>query len=104
MVAYILVEAVIEQPAAFAAYARAVPPLVANFGGEYLVLGGEAESLEGDWGGVRVVLHRWPNQEAARRFWQSPEYQELRRLREGTGTFRVMLLQGLEQEVLETRS
>ncbi len=101
MAAYMVVEAEIEQPQGFAAYARAVPALVAEYGGEYLVLGGEAESLEGDWGGVRLVLHRWPDRDTARRFWHSPEYRELKRLREGTGTFRVMLLEGLEREVLE---
>ena len=37
MSAYIIVEAVITHPDAFAAYAKAVPPVVAQVGGEYKI-------------------------------------------------------------------
>ena len=49
MTAYIIVEAVLHDPEKFGAYAKVVPDIVAEFGGEYLVLGGEQTSLEGDW-------------------------------------------------------
>ena len=49
MTAYIIVEAIVHDPKAFSAYAQKVPVIVAQFGGEYLVLGGPQESLEGDW-------------------------------------------------------
>ncbi len=38
--------------------------------------------------------------DAARRYWLSPEYAALKRLREGTGTFRVILVDGLATETL----
>ena len=101
MSAYIVVEAEIQDWEKFGAYAEAVPPIVARYGGEYLVLGGASEVLEGDWGDIRVVLHRWPDGDSARTFWQSPEYRQAKRLREGTGRFRVMLVVGVgwrEQE------
>ena len=101
MAAYLVVEAVITDREKFVAYTRQVPALVAQFGGEYVVLGGEAEALEGDWGDVRLVVHRWPDMAAARRFWHSPEYKDARKLREGAGEFRVMLLEGRDQEQLE---
>ncbi len=101
MPAYLVVEAVITDPKGFVAYTRAVPPLVARYGGEYLVMGGESEALEGDWGATKIVLHRWPDLQAARRFWHSDEYQAAKRLREGTGEFRVMLVDGLVKEKLE---
>ena len=101
MPAYIVVEAIITRPEDFAAYARAVPPVVASFGGEYLVLGGEQEALEGDWGDARIVIHRWPSREQARAFWHSEEYQAIKPLRAGTGTFRVTLVEGMQQETLE---
>ena len=68
------------------------------------MLGGEHEALEGEWGDTRIVVHRWPNADAARRFWNSEEYAELRKVREGTGDFRIMLLEGLEKEDLEGTS
>ena len=48
MTAYIIVEAEIHDPEKFAAYARVVPDIVAKHGGEYLVLGGQQNALEGD--------------------------------------------------------
>jgi uncharacterized protein (DUF1330 family) len=101
MPAYLVVEASISDREAFAEYARRVPALVAQYGGEYLVMGGEQEGLEGDWDGRRVVLHRWPDMATARAFWHSPEYTEAKALREGTGEFRVILVEGKEETVLE---
>ena len=101
MTAYLVIEAVITDRGKFAAYARRAPELVAHFGGEYLVLGGAHDALEGDWGDARLVVHRWPDMASARRFWDSPEYAEARKLREGTGEFRVMLLEGRHKETLE---
>ena len=46
MSAYIIVEAIINHPEAFTAYAKAVPPVVAQFGGEYKILGGQTAALE----------------------------------------------------------
>lgn len=101
MAAYLVVEAVITDWQKFAAYAKRVPDAVARAGGEYVVLGGEAESLEGDWGEERLVVHRWPDMASARRFWHSDEYREIKRLREGTGRFRVMLVDGCRTEAEE---
>lgn len=101
MPAYLVVEAVITDREKFMAYAQRVPELVARFGGEYIVLGGTQEALEGDWGDVRLVVHRWPDMASARRFWNSPDYAEVRKLREGAGEFRVMLLEGRRKEELE---
>ena len=101
MPAYLIVEAKISDPDAFAEYARRVPALVSAHGGEYIVMGGEQEALEGDWSGMRVVLHRWPDMATARAFWNSPEYQDAKRLREGKGEFRVILVEGRDERVLE---
>lgn len=101
MAAYLVVEAVITDRKKFAAYAQRVPDAVARAGGEYIVLGGEAETLEGDWDEERLVVHRWPDMDAARRFWHSDEYRDIKRLRKGTGRFRVMLVQGCSTGVDE---
>mmetsp|Transcript_32473 Transcript_32473/g.97240 ORF Transcript_32473/g.97240 Transcript_32473/m.97240 type:complete len:143 (-) Transcript_32473:438-866(-) len=100
--AYLVIEARITDPAKFASYARSVPAVVSSFGGEYLVLGGRHEPLEGEWGETRVVLQRWPDGvDSARRFWKSDEYAAVKKLREGTGEFRIVMLEGLEEDVGE---
>ena len=101
MTAYIIVEAIVHDPETFSAYAKKVPAIVAQFGGEYLVLGGPQQSLEGDWSHSRVVMHRWPSAEQAKAFWDSDEYAAAKPLRAGTGEFRVILVEGVQQTVLE---
>jgi uncharacterized protein (DUF1330 family) len=101
MTAYIIVEAIVHDPETFSAYAKKVPAIVAQFGGEYLVLGGPQKSLEGDWSHSRVVMHRWPSAEQAKAFWDSDEYAAAKPLRAGTGEFRVILVEGVQQTVLE---
>jgi uncharacterized protein (DUF1330 family) len=39
-----------------------------------------------------VVIARFPCLEAARQFWYSPEYAEIRKLREGIAEFEVLVL------------
>ena len=101
MTAYIIVEAIVHDPETFSAYAKKVPAIVAQFGGEYLGLGGPQQSLEGNWSHSRVVMHRWPSAEQARAFWESDEYAAAKPLRAGTGEFRVILVEGVQQTVLE---
>lgn len=76
-----------------AGYQVAVAPLVARFGGSYLLIGHALQVLEGEFpeGGGGVVSV-WPDRAAALRFWNSPEYAEVRKLREGTGRFQVVLI------------
>ena len=48
-----------------------------------------------------VVMPRESSLERARAFWYSDDYQSLKPLRAGTGTFRVTLVEGLQKEALE---
>jgi HAE1 family hydrophobic/amphiphilic exporter-1 len=77
----------------FRQYTVAIIPIVQRFGGRYVVMRGAREDLEGDWGATRIVISEWPSMDAARAFWNSPEYRQAVKLREGTGTFRVTLLE-----------
>tara|TARA_B110000503_G_scaffold133455_1_gene210997 strand:+ start:2097 stop:2432 length:336 start_codon:yes stop_codon:yes gene_type:complete len=101
MPAYIVVEAVIRDMKKFVDYAAAVPALVTEMGGKYLVLGGASEQLEGDWGDTRIVIHEWPTLAQAKAFWFSEAYTQLKAHRKGTGEFRVILVDGRSEQVLE---
>lgn len=75
-------------------YASVVPALVERFGGRYIVRGGGGQFLEGGWcDSPSALVSEWPNREAALAFWNSPEYAEAKRLREGTGRFQVLLIE-----------
>ncbi|MEO6926332.1 MAG: DUF1330 domain-containing protein [Rhodanobacter sp.] len=98
MSAFLVVTARISDPLAFRAYAEQAAALVAAFGGRYRVLGSVAEALEGHALQGKVVISEWLSMEAARRFWTSPEYTQVKRLREGTGSFDVMLVNGVPDQ------
>lgn len=98
MPAYIVVEARLSDPKKFLPYTKVVPALVTKYGGEYIAIGGASEVLEGDWGDTKIVLHKWPDMQSARNFWNSDEYSEAKKIRAGTGTFRVMLVDGFTRE------
>ena len=95
--AYLLVQGQVTDREGFKAYNAALPPIYRKYGGEYLALVPAAlvEVAEGPPENRSVVLARFPSREAARAFWDSPEYAEAKKLREGKGTFFVMILDGL---------
>jgi len=96
MSAYMIIRAKLSDPQKFGAYSAAMPAAVSAAGGEYLVLGGGPEWLEGESDGSTVVVSRWPSRETAQQFWHSPEYAEIKPLRAGCGEFEVVLVDGLE--------
>lgn len=74
-------------------YARVVPPLVERFGGRYRLKGAGGEFLENGWcEHPSALISEWPDRESALRFWNSPEYAEAKRLREGIGRFQVLVI------------
>jgi uncharacterized protein (DUF1330 family) len=74
-------------------YQQAVGPLVERFGGRYVLMGAGTQVLEGPWSsGGGAVISEWPDRATALRFWNSPEYAQVKPLRHGTGEFLVVLV------------
>ena len=95
MPAYMIVTATIGDRDRFiSGYGKAAAALVEKSGGRYLLMAGGAELLEGNFGGGgSMVISEWPDKEAARRFWNSPEYAEIKKLREGIADCQVLLIE-----------
>jgi uncharacterized protein (DUF1330 family) len=75
-------------------YGAAAAALVERFGGKYVLRGPGAELLEGAFGdGASMVISEWPDKTAAKAFWNSPEYAEARKLREGIADCQVLLIE-----------
>jgi uncharacterized protein (DUF1330 family) len=96
MPAYVIVETDIHDPEQYERYKAASPGAVAAGGGRFVARGGELAVLEGDWHPSRVVILEFPDLEAAKRWYESPEYVEARRLREGAATLRMVAVQGVD--------
>ena len=94
MAAYFIVNLDIHDAERFEAYRSGVAPLVERFGGRYLVRGGELHPVEGDFGLKRLVVLEFPSMEAARRFYDSPEYAPLLKLRQEAARSDIALVEG----------
>jgi uncharacterized protein (DUF1330 family) len=78
MKAYMLVRAVIHDREKFVnGYGTEAAKLVEKFGDEH----------------NSVVISEWPSKEAAQDFWNSEEYQEAKKLREGIADCYVLLIE-----------
>jgi uncharacterized protein (DUF1330 family) len=95
MPAYIVVETDIHDHEQYNLYKQVAPAAVAAGGGRFIARDGELAVREGDWQPKRLVLLEFPDLEAAKRFYDSPEYTEARRLREGAAGFDMVAVEGL---------
>ena len=95
MAAYIIAHLQITDPEGFERYREAAPPIVARYGGRYLIRGGAAETLEGEWTVPRLVVLEFADRDAAERFYRSPEYQEILPIRLGATAGTAAILDGV---------
>ena len=96
MRAYVLAEIEVTNPDGYKGYASQVVPTIEKYGGRFLVRGGAVHALEGDWPTRRRVIIEFPSVEAARKWWDSPEYQKPKALRRANSQGRLLLLEGFE--------
>ena len=95
MSAYLIAHLTVANPDAFEAYRAAVPEVIARFGGRYLVRGGAVETLEGEWRVPRLVVIAFDSMAQAKRFYDSPDYQEILPLRLTAADGDVVLVEGV---------
>ncbi len=78
MAAYFIID--MQDAARFETYQQLVPASVAQYGGRYLVRGGQHEVLEGNWHPTRLVVLKFPSVRAAKRWYESEEYRKIKPL------------------------
>jgi uncharacterized protein (DUF1330 family) len=95
MTAYVIVDIEVIEPIEYEVYKQLAAPTVAAYGGRYVVRGGAAETLEGDWIPHRLVVLEFESAEQARRWWDSPEYSAARAIRQRTARTNMVVVTGL---------
>ena len=95
MPAYVIIETDIHDPEQYERYKAASPAAVAGGGGRFLARGGELAVLEGDWDPARIVVLEFPDLETAKRWYESPGYQEAKQLRDGAANLRMVAVEGV---------
>jgi uncharacterized protein (DUF1330 family) len=95
MAAYIIAQLEVTDPATFAQYREQVPAVIAQYGGRYLVRGGQTATLEGEWHVPRLVVLEFPSMEQLQRFYHSAEYTPLIALRQKSACSVLVAVEGV---------
>ena len=94
MAAYIIARIRVTDPTQYEEYKKLSPAAAAGFGGEFIVRGGETETLEGEEETRRLVVVRFDSMDKARAFYRSEQYQAARAAREGAAEAQFVLVDG----------
>jgi uncharacterized protein (DUF1330 family) len=78
-----------------ARYSELAGPSVERHGGRYVARGGATDVLEGDWDPERLVVIEFPSSDAARSWYESDDYRQARRVRDGAGTWNMVVVEGV---------
>lgn len=95
MAAYLIAEIDVHDANGYEEYRRLAGATLNAFGGRFLVRGGAAETIEGDWSPRRMVVIEFPSIERARAWWSSPDYAAARAIRSRTATTRMIVAEGV---------
>jgi uncharacterized protein (DUF1330 family) len=95
MAGYIIVDVEITDAKKYAEYIEVVPPTILAHGGRFLVRGGKAENLEGDWIPKRVIVLKFNSVEDAKRWWASEEYKAPKALRQSASIANMIVVEGM---------
>jgi uncharacterized protein (DUF1330 family) len=94
MSAYIIVDIDIHDSTQYDQYRQLVSPTLTAYDGKFLVRGGAAETLEGDWRPRRIVVLEFPSTANAKAWWDSPEYSAARAIRQRAAHTRMIVVEG----------
>jgi uncharacterized protein (DUF1330 family) len=94
MAAYVIGEIDVTDQAVYDDYRKQVAATVQKFGGRFIVRGGSVETLEGAWAPKRIVVLEFPGMPEAQKWYRSPEYAPLIKLRQKAARGRPILVEG----------
>lgn len=94
MAAYVIAEIEVTNPEGYEAYRTQVPATLEQYGGTYIVRGGAIEAIEGQSAG-RMVILQFEDVAAAKRWYNSPEYQAIVGVRQANSKGRLTLVEGV---------
>ena len=94
MPAYVIALVNVNDPQKYQEYAKLAGPAGAKYGGKFVVRGGKKTPLEGNIPFERIVVNEFADVETAKKFYNSPEYQEARKHRQGACEFHMVIVEG----------
>jgi uncharacterized protein (DUF1330 family) len=94
MTVYIVAQIRIHDRTRYEAYAAAFMPVLIQYGGRLLAADEAPAVVEGDWGGQKLNIIGFPDEQAARRWMESEEYRAIAVDRLAASDGVVLLVQG----------
>jgi uncharacterized protein (DUF1330 family) len=94
MAAYLIANLDVKNPAGLEEYRKRVTPIVAQYGGRYLVRGAKPHVLEGNLPLSALAILEFPSLAAAQKFYDSPEYKPVLSIRLANARSDVILVEG----------
>jgi uncharacterized protein (DUF1330 family) len=95
MAAYVIGEIEVTDPKAYEEYRRQVDAVNTKYGGRFLARGGKLEVLEGGGSAKRMVVLEFPSMEQLLKWYRSPEYAPLIKLRQKASKGRLVAIEGV---------
>lgn len=96
MKGYVLAFVDVQDPSSYAPYAASAPATIAAHGGRYLIRNGAKELREGSPPADRLVVLEFPSVAQARAWYESPEYQALAPIRQGSSKGSLLIVEGFD--------
>ena len=95
MAGYVIADVEVTNPELFGEYRALVPETVELYGGRYLARGGETTLIEGDRAPSRAVIIEFESAARAKEWYDSPEYEPIKRMRLDSANSNVVIVEGL---------
>ena len=96
MPAYLMVRAKVTDMEQYQEYMKLTPAILEKYGGRFIIRGGEKVILEGPEVTERMVMVKFDSVDAARRMYDSDEYQAAIKVRQGAAEASFIVMEGLE--------
>ena len=94
MAAYVFAQIEVTDAGLYEEYRKQVLAVVKHYGGKFIVRGGKVDPKEGDWRPERMIALEFPSMEQAQKWYHSPEYAPLIKLRQKASKGKLIIVEG----------
>jgi uncharacterized protein (DUF1330 family) len=95
MAAYVISEVDVRDASGFETYRSMAAPTIAQYGGRYLVRGGQATLAEGGPEPKNIIVVEFPSMQRLREWYASPEYAQALKVRQTALDRRLIFVEGV---------
>ncbi len=99
MPAYLIGRITITDPERYREYTQLTPGIIAQYGGKFIVRGGEVTTLEGVPENQRLVIVEFPSVTQAQAFYNSPGYRQAMAIRQSASAGHFVIVVGVAPEM-----